>query len=93
MTDAQIVDAHHHIWRMQRTPWLAGPPAPRIFGPYDAIRRDYLIEVVSNRQAEVDIRTVDALVARLRRKLVGSGTPVIATVTGVGYKLALSERL
>ncbi|MEY9358282.1 hypothetical protein ABH994_001003 [Bradyrhizobium yuanmingense] len=26
-------------------------------------------------------------------KLVGSGTPVIATVTGVGYKLALSERL
>src|SRR4051794_5625517 len=43
--------------------------------------RDYLIEVVSNRQAEVDIRTADALVARLRRKLVGSGTPVIATVT------------
>jgi two-component system torCAD operon response regulator TorR len=32
-------------------------------------------------------------VARLRRKLIGSGTPVIATVTGVGYKLALSERL
>jgi two-component system, OmpR family, torCAD operon response regulator TorR len=57
------------------------------------LSRDYLIEVVSNRQAEVDIRTVDALVARLRRKLVGSGTPVITTVTGVGYKLALSERL
>ncbi|MGY4502604.1 two-component system torCAD operon response regulator TorR [Bradyrhizobium sp. GM24.11] len=57
------------------------------------LSRDYLIEVVSNRQAEVDIRTVDALVARLRRKLVGSGTSVIATVTGVGYKLALSERL
>ncbi|UPK33874.1 response regulator transcription factor [Bradyrhizobium sp. 186] len=57
------------------------------------LSRDYLIEVVSNRQAEVDIRTVDALVARLRRKLVGSGSPVIATVTGVGYKLALSERL
>lgn len=57
------------------------------------LSRDYLIEVVSNRQTEVDIRTVDALVARLRRKLVGSGTPVIATVTGVGYKLALSERL
>ena len=57
------------------------------------LSRDYLIEVVSNRQTDVDIRTVDALVARLRRKLVGSGTPVIATVTGVGYKLALSERL
>nr|WP_249815675.1 MULTISPECIES: response regulator transcription factor [unclassified Bradyrhizobium] len=57
------------------------------------LNRDYLIEVVSNREAEVDIRTVDALVARLRRKLIGSGTPVIATVTGIGYKLALSERL
>lgn len=57
------------------------------------LSRDYLIEVVSNRQADVDIRTVDALVTRLRRKLIGRGTPVIATVTGVGYKLALSERL
>lgn len=28
-----------------------------------------------------------------RSCVVGSGTPVIATVTGVGYKLALSERL
>ncbi|MGY8682384.1 response regulator transcription factor [Bradyrhizobium sp. UFLA05-153] len=58
-----------------------------------ALSRDYLIEVVSNRQTDVDVRTVDALVARLRRKLIGSGTPVIATVTGVGYKLAISERL
>jgi two-component system torCAD operon response regulator TorR len=57
------------------------------------LSRDYLIEVVSNRQTDVDVRTVDALVARLRRKLIGGGAPVIATVTGVGYKLALSERL
>ena len=57
------------------------------------LSRDYLIEVVSNRQAEVDIRTVDALVARLRRKLVGgSDQAVIATVTGIGYKLTLNER-
>lgn len=39
-----IVDAHHHIWRLDRTPWLNGPPAPRIFGEHDAIRRDYLID-------------------------------------------------
>jgi predicted TIM-barrel fold metal-dependent hydrolase len=39
-----IIDSHHHIWQVDRTPWLAGPPAPRIFGRYDAIRRDYLIE-------------------------------------------------
>lgn len=53
------------------------------------LNREYLIEVVSNRQAEVDARTVDTLVARLRRKLGGGGQPVIATVSGIGYKLAV----
>ena len=43
MSDA-IIDAHHHIWRLERTPWLAGPPVPRIFGEYGALRRDYLID-------------------------------------------------
>jgi two-component system torCAD operon response regulator TorR len=57
------------------------------------LSREYLIEVVSNRQSDVDIRTVDALVARLRRKLVGGGDqPVIVTVTGIGYKLRLKVR-
>jgi predicted TIM-barrel fold metal-dependent hydrolase len=41
MTD--IIDAHHHIWRRRDLPWLDGPMQPRIFGPYEAIRRDYLI--------------------------------------------------
>lgn len=54
------------------------------------LNREYLVEVVSNRQGDVDARTVDTLVARLRRKLVGSGKlPVIATVAGIGYKLAV----
>ena len=39
-----IVDAHHHIWRREDLPWLKGPMQPRIFGAYDAIRRDYLID-------------------------------------------------
>jgi predicted TIM-barrel fold metal-dependent hydrolase len=39
-----IVDAHHHIWRLADLPWLSGPTVPRIFGDYDAIRRDYPIE-------------------------------------------------
>jgi two-component system torCAD operon response regulator TorR len=57
------------------------------------LSREYLIEVVSNRQTDVDVRTVDALIARLRRKLVGgSDHPVIATVTGIGYKLASDDR-
>ena len=41
MTD--IIDAHHHIWRRRDLPWLDGPMQPRIFGPYEAIRRDYPI--------------------------------------------------
>jgi predicted TIM-barrel fold metal-dependent hydrolase len=39
-----IVDAHHHVWRVADLPWLSGPPVPRIFGEYEAIRRDYPIE-------------------------------------------------
>jgi predicted TIM-barrel fold metal-dependent hydrolase len=38
------IDAHHHIWRLQDLAWLHGPQVPRIFGPYEAIRRDYPIE-------------------------------------------------
>lgn len=40
----RIVDAHHHIWRQADLAWLQGPTQPRIFGPYDAIKRDYPIE-------------------------------------------------
>jgi predicted TIM-barrel fold metal-dependent hydrolase len=38
-----IIDAHHHIWRQADLPWLSGPMQPRIFGPYEPIRRDYSI--------------------------------------------------
>ena len=40
----RIVDSHHHIWRQRDLPWLSGPMQPRIFGPYEPIRRDYAIE-------------------------------------------------
>jgi predicted TIM-barrel fold metal-dependent hydrolase len=40
----RVVDAHHHIWRQTDLPWLLGPTQPRIFGPYDGIKRDYTIE-------------------------------------------------
>jgi predicted TIM-barrel fold metal-dependent hydrolase len=39
-----IVDAHHHIWRQDDLAWLKGPMQPRIFGPYEPIRRDYPVE-------------------------------------------------
>jgi len=38
-----VIDSHHHIWRRADLPWLQGPMQPRIFGPYEPIRRDYLI--------------------------------------------------
>lgn len=40
----KAIDAHFHIWRQKDQPWLVGPMVPRIFGPYEAIRRDYPIE-------------------------------------------------
>ena len=40
----RVIDAHHHIWRLHKTPWLNGPQQPRIFGDYAAIQRDYLID-------------------------------------------------
>ncbi|MEP0323836.1 amidohydrolase family protein [Bauldia litoralis] len=42
--DTPIIDAHHHIWRQADLPWLVGPMLPRIFGPYEPIRRDYGID-------------------------------------------------
>jgi predicted TIM-barrel fold metal-dependent hydrolase len=43
MTQIPIIDAHHHIWRQDDLAWLKGPMQPRIFGPYEPIRRDYPI--------------------------------------------------
>lgn len=37
----RIIDSHFHIWRQKDQPWLMGPMVPRIFGPYEPIRRDY----------------------------------------------------
>ena len=36
-----MIDAHFHVWRQSDLPWLTGPMQPRIFGPYEPIRRDY----------------------------------------------------
>jgi predicted TIM-barrel fold metal-dependent hydrolase len=36
-----MIDSHFHIWRQADLPWLMGPMQPRIFGPYESIRRDY----------------------------------------------------
>ena len=54
-----IVDGHHHIWRQADLPWLAGPMQPRIFGPYEAIRRDYpVVEYLADTAGSNVVRSV-----------------------------------
>ena len=47
-SDTAIIDAHHHIWQLPDVAWLNGPTQPRIFGDYDLIKRDYLIQEFIN---------------------------------------------
>ena len=49
------IDAHHHIWRLDNLAWLSGPQVPRIFGPYQAICRDYTIDEYQRDVAGCDI--------------------------------------
>ena len=51
----KIIDSHFHIWRQADLPWLVGPMVPRIFGPYEPIRRDYSIEEFLEDQKEQGI--------------------------------------
>src|SRR5665213_3148619 len=55
MKSVPTIDAHHHIWRLKDLPWLSGPRAPRIFGPYQPICRDYPIEEYRRDIAGCDI--------------------------------------
>lgn len=50
-----IVDSHHHFWRQQDQPWLVGPMIPRIFGPYEPIRRDYPIQEFLEDQSHANV--------------------------------------
>ncbi|WP_315762434.1 response regulator transcription factor [Sphingomonas sp. Y38-1Y] len=57
------------------------------------VGRETLCGAIARRGDEIDPRTADALVRRIRRKLepLVEG-PVIATVQGAGYRLAVSVR-
>jgi predicted TIM-barrel fold metal-dependent hydrolase len=50
-----IVDGHHHIWFQADVPWLVGPMQPRIFGPYEPLRRDYPIDEYRTDIAGADV--------------------------------------
>jgi predicted TIM-barrel fold metal-dependent hydrolase len=44
MYDGPIIDAHHHIWEVKNYPWLLAPMEPKLFGDYEPLRHDYLVE-------------------------------------------------
>ncbi|HWU40323.1 MAG TPA: amidohydrolase family protein [Candidatus Acidoferrum sp.] len=39
------IDSHHHLWDLavNHYPWLVGPPVEAHFGPYEKIRKNYLV--------------------------------------------------
>jgi DNA-binding response OmpR family regulator len=53
------------------------------------VSRDDLLAAISRRPLEADVRSVDVLVSRIRRKLgaLGGGGELIVTVAGFGYQL------
>ena len=55
------------------------------------VARQDLLSVISRSPQESDLRSVDALVSRLRRKLdEADGASLIATAPGFGYRLAVA---
>lgn len=58
-----------------------------------AVERETLCAAIARHADEIDPRTADALVRRIRRKLEPLvDAPVIATVQGAGYRLAILAR-
>jgi predicted TIM-barrel fold metal-dependent hydrolase len=54
-----IVDSHFHVWRQADLPWLMGPMQPRIFGPYEPLRRDYpMAEYLSDAAGQGVVKAV-----------------------------------
>ncbi len=53
--DDAVIDAHHHIWWIDRVPWLQGPMQPRIFGKYSALQRDYGIDEFADEAVAVGV--------------------------------------
>ena len=46
----KIIDPHHHLWDLDKNfyPWLSGEPMEAVFGPYEAIRKNYLVSDLKN---------------------------------------------
>ena len=65
---------------------LGGKAIVVMAGPCSVESREQLLEDVWEMSSEVETRTVDTHVKRLREKL-GSGRDLLETVRGIGYRL------
>lgn len=79
----RTVDAHFHIWRQADLPWLVGPMQPRIFGPYESIRRDY---PMSEYRAEASAAGVEKAVYVQANWPVEKGEAEVAWVETVAHE-------
>lgn len=75
-----MIDAHFHIWRQGDLPWLTGPMVPRIFGPYQPIRRDY---PMAEYLRDIDGTGVEGAVYVQANWAPGEGEAEVAWVEGV----------
>jgi two-component system OmpR family response regulator len=60
-----------------------------VMRPGRVLSRDQLMDWTRGRRADVFDRTIDVQVSRLRKKIEGAGAPLVKTVRGVGYILAV----
>jgi predicted TIM-barrel fold metal-dependent hydrolase len=85
-----MVDGHHHIWRQADVPWLLGPMQPRIFGPYEALRRDYPIaEYLSDIAASNVIGSVYVQLNWAKERFEDEAAWVQKTATETGWPHAI----
>jgi predicted TIM-barrel fold metal-dependent hydrolase len=85
-----MVDGHHHMWRQADVPWLLGPMQPRIFGPYEALRRDYPIaEYLSDIAASNVVRSVYVQLNWAKERFEDEAAWVQKTATETGWPHAI----
>jgi predicted TIM-barrel fold metal-dependent hydrolase len=85
-----MIDGHHHIWRQADVPWLLGPMQPRIFGPYEALRRDYPIaEYLSDIAASNVVRSVYVQVNWAKERFEDEAAWVQKTAAETGWPHAI----
>lgn len=88
----ELTDAQGRLVRLTRAEFDLVAALAQAKG--QTLTRDYLIEVVCDAESDAQVRTVDAMVSRVRRKLAeigGTAAPGIVTVHGIGYRFTAPQ--